>query len=107
FVHSKLDPKQLERPLAQWEEEGGILISVKMLSHGFRGKGTDAVFHTYQSSSPEFFAQRTGRAWGGEEGVQTDPLYVLEATWDREPFSNLARLLGLGDYPRERLGGQK
>ncbi|MFO1519174.1 MAG: DNA-directed RNA polymerase subunit alpha C-terminal domain-containing protein [bacterium] len=115
-VHSDMEDGPFDAALAHWAQLGGALISVRRLSRGFRGTGADAVFHTYQTDSPELFAQRTGRAWGQPEGEILNDLYVLEATWNsRGSFANLARLLGLVDYPprplssrglRERLDAQ-
>lgn len=104
LVHSGMEEEDVDRVMAEWEIKKGPLISVKKLSRGFRGTGTASVFHTYQTDSMELFAQRTGRAWGKPEGSDLPNLYVLEATWKADAsFANLARLLGLAEYSRERL----
>lgn len=103
LVHSQMPEPAVEQELLAWGEAKGPLISVKKLSRGFRGTGVGAVFHTYQTSSMELFAQRTGRAWGLPEGAAFSPLFVLEATWNGSAsFANLARLLGLADYDQPR-----
>jgi len=111
-VHSGMkeeeNDNQVEKAISEWERDKGALISVKKLSRGFRGTGVGAVFHTYQTSSMELYAQRTGRAWGLPEDAKLAPLFVLEATWNRTAsFANLARLLGLADYSDERLFTEK
>lgn len=99
LLHSLLEENEFKTELAKWEQNAGPLISVRMMGRGFRATDTGAVFHTYQTTSPEYFAQRTGRAWG-KASVEMEDLYVLEATWNaRGSFTNLARLLGLVDYP--------
>ncbi len=101
LLHSVLDDGNFQTELKQWEKNGGPLISIRMMGRGFRATDTGAIFHTYQTTSPEFFAQRTGRAWG-KPSREMDDLYVLEVTWNaRGSFTNLARLLGLIDYPLE------
>lgn len=103
FVHSRMGERDFTRQLAEWREGGGPLISIRRLSRGFRGTGVGAVFHTYQTTSPELFAQRTGRAWGKAE-PETPDLYVLETPWSNSPqFANLARALGYYHYPRRQI----
>jgi len=107
-VHSEMEQKgeagsidqDFDRVIAHWEQKGGALISIGQLSRGYRGKGMDACFHTYESSSLELFGQRTGRGWAGIPGEELPDYYVLEVTWNpRSRYANLARLLGLADYP--------
>lgn len=104
FVHSgtDMDGDRVNAELQLWKERGGALISVRMISRGFRATGAKAVFHTYQSDSLELFGQRTGRAWGIVEGMTLADLYVLELAWGlKSTFANLPRLAGLVDYPKE------
>lgn len=102
MVHSQMSEGEYRAAMTAFQS-GGNLTSVQMLSRGFRGTGTGAVFHTYQSSSAELVAQRTGRAWGGEEGKIMPDLYVLEAAWsERDAFATLARLCGLVEAPLRR-----
>ena len=90
--------------IAKWRADGGALISVGMLNKSFPATGAGGSFHTYQTTSDELFAQRTGRGWGNNSERDLPPLYVLEATWSRhQKFSNLAKLLGFVDYPTVRL----
>lgn len=107
-VHSEMDKRgemgsldrDFDRVIEHWEREGGAVISIGQLNRGYRGKGIDACFHTYESSSSELFGQRTGRGWAGTPGEEVPDYYVLEVTWNRRSrFANLARLLGLVDYP--------
>jgi len=99
LVHAEMGDTDFFDRLSHWEKKGGALLSIKRIGRGFRGTGTEAVFHTYQTSSPELYAQRTGRAWGKTDKDQRD-LFVLEVAWNRRAsFANLARLLGLIDYP--------
>lgn len=99
LIHSQMSDADFIRSIGEWESDGGPLISVRRLGRGFRAEGTHAVFHTYQTTSVELFAQRTGRAWARSSNAMPD-LYVLEAAWNqRGSFANLARLLGLIDYP--------
>lgn len=103
-VHSQMSEEEYQATMERWRKSGGALISVRMLSRGFRATGVQAIFHTYQTSSPELFVQRTGRAWGIAEGSELPPLFILEAIWERRPlYTNLARLLCLVDYPATRL----
>jgi hypothetical protein len=103
FVHSQMSDEEIHAVLERHEKEGGNLTSVKMISRGYRGTGTGGVFHTYQSSSSELVAQRTGRAWGVREGENYPDLYVLEAAWsERDSFATLARLCGLIETPLEK-----
>lgn len=98
------EDRDMETVLDRWRNDPRVktpLISVNQLSRGFRGKGTGAVFHTYQTNSMELFSQRTGRAWAMEPSEPLEELYVLEVAWSRRvEFASLARLLGLLDYPR-------
>jgi len=99
FAHSKMSDGDFLESIRHWQANGGPLISIKRLGRGFRATGAYAVFHTYQTTSPELYAQRTGRAWAKTEASIPD-LYVLEVAWNRRGcFANLARLLGLIDYP--------
>ncbi|HSA59325.1 MAG TPA: DNA-directed RNA polymerase subunit alpha C-terminal domain-containing protein [bacterium] len=103
FVHSgtDMDGYRVNAELQLWKERGGALISVRMISRGFRATGADAVFHTYQTDSLELFGQRTGRAWGVLEGMTLADLSVLELAWGLQgSFANLPRLAGLVDYPK-------
>jgi len=117
FVHSKKrgakevtdaeverEERDIDVVLERWKADAfkqQPLVSVRQISRGFRGKGTGAVFHTYQTNSMELFSQRTGRAWGTEPGENLPELYVLEVAWSQKiEFANLARVLGLLDYPR-------
>jgi len=101
FVHSDEDMNDGEflSTIDAWKKDGGALISIRRVARGFRAGSlgpVGAVFHTYQSDSPELFAERTGRAWAFDKS----DLLVLEAVWNgRGSFVNLARLLGLVDYP--------
>lgn len=110
LVHSRseeMKDKDFFAALEKYNEMGGALISIQRLSRGFRATGTDAIFHTYQTQSSELFSQRTGRGWGVGDGT-LDPLYVLEATWSKNPqYSNLGRLLGFSDYPMIRMETKK
>lgn len=108
-VHSEMEQKgeagsidrNFDEVIDYWEKNGGAVISIGQLSRGYRGKGIDACFHTYQSSSPELFGQRTGRGWAGTPGDEGPDYYVLEATWSSKlSYATLPRLLGLVDYPR-------
>jgi superfamily II DNA or RNA helicase len=102
FVHSGVNPDLVSAQLQAWRDRGGALISIRMLSRGFRATGAEAIFHTYQTDSLELFGQRTGRAWGVAEGISLPDLYVLEATWGAGgEFANLPRLAGLVDYPKD------
>lgn len=106
LVHSRMSDEEFFDSLGEWRENGGPLVSIKRIGRGFRATGADAVFHTYQTSSPELYAQRTGRAWGKTSGEQPD-LYVLEVAWNRRSsFANLARLLGLVDYPGPKVSSR-
>jgi len=107
-LHSEMDQRgeagsldrDFDRVIEHWEREGGAVISIGQLNRGYRGKGIDACFHTYESSSSELFGQRTGRGWAGTPGEEAPDYYVLEVTWNRRSrYANLARLLGLVDYP--------
>jgi superfamily II DNA or RNA helicase/DNA-directed RNA polymerase alpha subunit len=107
-VHSKMEQTgqqgtietDMKKVIEHWEENGGALISVRMLGRGFRGTGVDSVFHTYQTSSVELLFQRTGRAWGQSADHPFPELFVLEASWNpRGPYANLPCALGLVDYP--------
>lgn len=111
-VHSRLNEEDAalqgdidyDEAIAQWREEGGPLISVKMLGRGFRpGEGLDAVFMTYQTSSLELAGQQIGRGWGIDSAAPgREKLTVLEAYWNpSSEYANLARLMGLNFYPRE------
>ncbi len=111
-VHSEMQSRGAEgsidrnfdQVIQHWETNGGAVISIGQLSRGYRGKGIDACFHTYQSSSVELFAQRTGRGWGGNPMETLPEYYVLEVAWDKKSrYANLARLLGLVDYPPREL----
>lgn len=107
-VHSKMEQKgelgidqDFDKVMDYWEKNGGAVISIGQLSRGYRGKGIDACFHTYQSSSSELFGQRTGRGWAAIPGEVLPDYYVLEATWNsKSNYANLPRLLGLVDYPQ-------
>ncbi|HEX5036700.1 MAG TPA: DEAD/DEAH box helicase family protein [bacterium] len=102
-LHSDLSETEAVRRLTAWRNRDvEALISIRKLAFGFRGKDAGAVFHTYQTTSPELFSQRTGRAWGVETGKEP-ALYVLEAAWDlNSPLMNLARLFGIQSYPERR-----
>lgn len=100
-AHSSMKDEDFDQVIASWQGNGGTLISVRRLTRGFRGTGTDAVFHTYQTDSAELFGQRTGRAWGQDGRSELSPLYVLETAWSQRPsMATLARLLGLVEYPQ-------
>lgn len=107
-VHSDMENRaeagsldqNFERVIEHWERNGGAVISIGQLSRGYRGKGIDAAFHTYQSASMELFGQRTGRGWAGIPGETLPDYYVLEVAWDAKArYANLAVLLGLVNYP--------
>lgn len=103
FVHSGegMADSAVEKGLAAWLRGGGAMISVRKLSRGFRGGETEAVFHTYQTTSAELFSQRTGRAWGTSPEKDQAPLYVFEVAWSKaSQFANLAKILGFVDYPQ-------
>ncbi|MDO8518983.1 MAG: DEAD/DEAH box helicase family protein, partial [Deltaproteobacteria bacterium] len=101
LLHSGLglDADEIDDVVEEWHGESGGLVTIGMFSRGARGTGVIDVYHTYQSGSMELFAQRTGRAWGVEEGAENPDLHVYEATWSRRGFMNMARLLGLADFP--------
>lgn len=93
--HSDATKTQNDEALAAWEL-GHPVISIGMLSRGFRGEGAGAVFHTYQTDSIELFSQRTGRGWAGDPRVRRPDFYVLEVAWSlRSEFATLARVLGI------------
>jgi hypothetical protein len=108
FVHSggnsiTRDESINDAEIDKWRA-GGALLSVAKLNKSFPATGTGAIFHTYQTTSDELFAQRTGRGWGNNSARDLSSLFVLEATWSRhQKFSNLAKLLGFVDYPKVRL----
>lgn len=109
FVHSRME-EDLAQELARWHRDRSTLVSIRRVAVGTRATGVAATFHTYQSDSVELFGERTGRAWAvsgdeDEEPLDTEePLYILEATWDRRSnFANLARLINLREYPPKRL----
>ncbi|HCU24760.1 MAG TPA: hypothetical protein DF383_07065, partial [Deltaproteobacteria bacterium] len=103
-VHSKLSPDKIKQALDRYEKEGGNLISVGMLSRSYRGTGTGAVFHTYQSDSVELVAQRTGRAQGVSEEEVLPDLYVLEVAWsERDSFATMAKIAGLVEVPLRKI----
>lgn len=99
LLHSRQSQKEQDAAYVGFEC-GGSLISVRKITRSYRAEDCGAVFHTFQSSSMEYFSQTTGRGWGQSDVGDRPPLFVLEACWDHRPvFSNLARLFGLTDYP--------
>jgi len=102
FVHSSKPDEENNLEMEKWRQ-GGALISINKLKASFRGTGTGAIFHTYQTTSPELYTQRTGRGWGNPDDLP--PLFIYEVSWtgdgfkqDQTQFMNLARLFGLVDY---------
>jgi len=99
-VHSDNDETENSAAMRAWEEEGAPIISIGMLSRGFRGKGAHAAYHTYQTDSTELFAQRTGRGWADEPGHRLRDFNIVEIAWsDRAEYATLARVLGVAEEP--------
>lgn len=107
FVHCDMK-EDFPEVMARWHERRNDLIAIRRTSFGMRGTGTGAIWHTYQTTSPEFFAQRSGRGWGIDPSLELQPLMIFECVWDRSSkFWNLARLLGLSEYPYDRIDTQE
>lgn len=105
-IDGKLSKPEVGRRLKGWREgDYEALVSIRMLCQSVRGNGAGAAMHTYETTSPEFFAGRTGRGWGvtEEDSEDRSPYFVLEVRWggrQERGFVNLATLFGLKQYPR-------
>lgn len=101
-IHNELSEAEIMAAIKGYNDGTGpkILISINMLSFGFRARGTRGIIHDYQTSSIRRYGQRIGRALGVMEMEAQRAIKnidVIGREGIRDYLVTLARFLGIAD----------